>query len=145
MADILVVDDTRDVCNAMAKLLRAMGHSASTAYSGEDALAALAARAEALPDLVILDQMMPGMDGMEVLRTLRQDPRTNRLRVVVFSAIAEPLFQLHALGKGADAYWSKGGFDYGTLGERVEALIAQPINRPGVVPPAVTAAAARHG
>ena len=143
MADILVVDDTRDVCNAMAKLLRAMGHSAATAYSGEDALAALAAR-PALPDLVILDQMMPGMDGMEVLRALRQDPRTIQLRVVVFSAIAEPLFQLHALGKGADAYWSKGGFDYGTLGERVEAIIAQPVSRPDAAT-TMTAAAARHG
>lgn len=143
MADILVVDDTRDVCNAMAKLLRAMGHRAATAFSGEDALSALAARA-ALPDLVILDQMMPGMDGMEVLRTLRQDSRTNQLRVVIFSAIAEPLFQLHALGKGADAYWSKGGFDYGTLGERVEAIIAQPAARP---PAAATTVAAgvRHG
>lgn len=142
MADILVVDDTRDVCNAMAKLLRAMGHAAMTAYSGEDALSALAARA-ALPDLVILDQMMPGMDGMEVLRTLRQDSRTNQLRVVIFSAIAEPLFQLHALGKGADAYWSKGGFDYGTLGERVEAIIAQPLARPAAA--ATVAAGARHG
>ena len=143
MADILVVDDTRDVCNAMAKLLRAMGHGAVTAYSGEDALAVLTAR-EGLPDLVILDQMMPGMDGMEVLRALRHDPRTAHLRVVIFSAIAEPLFQLHALGKGADAYWSKGGFDYGTLGERVEAVIAQPAARSIPVATHMTAGA-RHG
>jgi two-component system phosphate regulon response regulator PhoB len=122
MAQILVVDDTRDVCTAMAKLLRAIGHTAFTAFSGEEALDVLTA-ASTLPDLVILDQMMPGMDGMEVLRTLRQQERTANLRVVIFSAIAEPVFQTHALSKGANAYWAKGGFDYGTLGDRISDVI----------------------
>jgi two-component system phosphate regulon response regulator PhoB len=125
MANILVVDDTRDVCTALAKLLRSLGHSAFTAFSGEEALDVLTSALQ-LPDLVILDQMMPGMDGMEVLRTLRQQQRTADLRVVIFSAIAEPVFQSHALTKGADAYWAKGGFDYGALGDRISAVISLP-------------------
>ena len=123
MVDILIVDDARDVCNAMVKLLRAMGHAAKGVYSGEEALIALSEGAP-LPGLVILDQLMPGLKGVDVLAAIRQEPRTSRLPVVVFSALDDPLFELEAVRAGATAFWSKVGLNYTTLGERIEAVIA---------------------
>jgi CheY-like chemotaxis protein len=122
VADILVVDDDRDVCNALVKLLSAIGHTASAAYSGADALSTVA-QAERLPDLVILDQMMEGIDGLEVLRRLRADPRTAGLRVVIFSAVTEPQFQRHALNEGATACWSKTELNYLVLARRIDELV----------------------
>jgi CheY-like chemotaxis protein len=67
--------------------------------SGERALHYLNSQ---LPDFILLDAMMPGMDGMEVLRRIRNDRRTARLPVVMFSAISDPAYKEAALKKGAD-------------------------------------------
>jgi CheY-like chemotaxis protein len=122
VADILVVDDDRDVCNALVKLLSAIGHTASGAYSGADALRAVA-QARQLPDLVILDQMMEGIEGLEVLRQLRADPRTAGLRVVIFSAVTDPDFQRRALSAGATACWPKTELNYLVLAHRIDELV----------------------
>jgi CheY-like chemotaxis protein len=68
---VLVVDDNRDAADSLAVLLRLHGHEVRVAYEGP---AALAASAEFGPDLVLLDLGMPGMDGYEVARRLRQSP-----------------------------------------------------------------------
>ena len=91
MGTVLVVEDHPDTCRMMARLLAAFGHRADCALSGEAALAHLAAAA-APPDVVLLDAMMPGMDGVEVLRRLRADPRTARLPVVMCSAVSDPAY-----------------------------------------------------
>ena len=84
MARILVVDDNPDACLVMVKFLRNAGHQAFAATSGGAALAKLKGE---LPDLVLLDIMMPGLDGETVLRRVRKDPRTRDLKVIAFSAI----------------------------------------------------------
>jgi CheY-like chemotaxis protein len=66
---ILVVDDDRDNADSLARLVGILGHEAVAAYSG---LEALAAAQEALPDLVFIDLAMPGMDGWETAKRLRE-------------------------------------------------------------------------
>lgn len=73
-ATILVVDDDERNRKLLEALLAAEGHAVRSAASGEEALAAVA---QQLPDLILLDIMMPGIDGFEVARRLKADTRTN--------------------------------------------------------------------
>ncbi|MDQ3581005.1 MAG: response regulator, partial [Pseudomonadota bacterium] len=79
-ARILVVDDTPANVKLLADLLALQGYAVSTASNGEEALARVAAES---PDLVLLDIMMPGISGYEVCRTIRDDPATALLPVVL--------------------------------------------------------------
>jgi CheY-like chemotaxis protein len=88
---VLVVDDVADARDVLARLLRYGGYKSVTAEDGPAALAAVESDA---PDLVLLDMMMPGMDGVEVLRRLRGDPRWQDLPVVLFTGIMDgPLIE----------------------------------------------------
>ena len=79
---VLVVDDNVDFVDGVATLLRATGHEVETAHSGR---AALEATVEFHPDVAVLDIEMPGMDGYEVARRMRQDPTLRGMRVVGLS------------------------------------------------------------
>lgn len=114
MATILVVDDHIDSNEVLARAIRAGGHRVLLAYSGEAALAAIASQK---PDLVVLDVMMPGMDGTEVLRLIRQDPINAAIPVVLYSVVADPNFTEHALKKGATDFLIKGTFDLLQIGD----------------------------
>jgi adenylate cyclase len=80
---ILIVDDLPANSRALAILLRALGYQVATAESG---VAALHLLNEEHVALVLLDLMMPEMDGMDVLKTMRADPKLHELPVVVYSA-----------------------------------------------------------
>jgi CheY-like chemotaxis protein len=108
MGRILVVEDHVETCRVMARLLQRYGHEAYCVYSGEQALAHMAVGPR--PDVVLLDAMMPGMDGIEVLRQLQADPETAGVPVVMCSAISDPTFVDHALAKGASDYVVKSTF-----------------------------------
>jgi CheY-like chemotaxis protein len=112
MAVVLVVDDNLDACRMMARLVGRCGHEAVSVTSGEEALAYLASHPVGL---VILDNMMPGMDGMEVLRRVRDIPGAAGVPVVMWSAIDHPDFVEYALQRGATAYWLKGSVQYADL------------------------------
>lgn len=112
VATVLVVDDHRDANDILCRLLRLDGHRAVSAFSGEDALATISAEP---PDVVILDFMMPGMDGIETLRQIRSNPTTSRVRVIMYTAVSDPAFRQHALEKGANAYFAKGQMDFAHL------------------------------
>ncbi|HEY7120628.1 MAG TPA: response regulator [Tepidisphaeraceae bacterium] len=101
---ILVVDDCAESCEPLAKLFIAAGHSARCVYRGEAALAFLATH---VPDVILLDVMMPGMDGVEVLRAIRSDPRTATVPVIVCSAVSDPAFIRSVRARGANDYWVK--------------------------------------
>lgn len=116
MKTILVTDDHVDTNEILCRLLRCSGYRAVSAFSGEAALAVLATER---PDLLILDMMMPGLDGMEVLRRVRSDPANAQLPVIMFSGIADPAFQEHVRQKGANDYWLKGRMDFAHLGELI--------------------------
>src|SRR5437660_10935657 len=79
---ILVVDDDRDICRSIEVILRLEGYDVRVAHAGEDAIAE-AARVQ--PDLVLLDMMMPGMDGNEVTKRLRHDPRTATASIIMLT------------------------------------------------------------
>ncbi|ADU50886.1 two component transcriptional regulator, winged helix family [Thermaerobacter marianensis DSM 12885] len=117
MDRILVVDDDPSVTSLLKRGLAYEGFAVDTAASGEEALKI--AR-EQPPDLVILDIMMPGMDGMEVLRRLRAaDPE---LPVLFLTARDAPADQVRGLEAGADDYVVK-PFTFEVLVARVRALL----------------------
>lgn len=85
-------------------ILRRYGYEVEFVSSGEAALGALR---EKIPGLVILDLMMPGMSGIDVLRKLRTDPRTREVPVVIYSACGDEDEMDRARREGADDYWVK--------------------------------------
>ncbi|MFA7268390.1 MAG: response regulator [Sterolibacterium sp.] len=81
---VLIVDDDARNRKLVETLLRAAGHEVRCAGSGADALAAVAAAA---PELILLDLMMPGMDGFEVARRLKADPSARNIPIVMVTAL----------------------------------------------------------
>lgn len=125
---VLIVDDDVGTGRLLALLVRHLGHNAAFVDSGNKALEYLATNH---PDLVILDVMMPGIDGLEVLGRMRKNPTTADVPVIMFSALADPQFTKTALLRGANDYWVKASIDFQTLGERLaEYLPREPGGRP---------------
>src|SRR5438270_83645 len=85
MWKVLVVDDADDVRFLLARLLRLGGYATATAADG---LAGLAELDRARPDLVVLDLMMPRMNGVDMLTTLREDPRYQGMPVLLYTAVS---------------------------------------------------------
>jgi DNA-binding response OmpR family regulator len=129
VARILIVDDERDLVWSVSRSLTGAGHETIAAYSGVEALAA--ARRHH-PDCVILDIMMPQMDGLQVLQALRGDPNLGAVPVLCLTARRAVEDRVRALSEGADDYLCK-PFDLRELHARVTALIrrAQPRALPG--------------
>ncbi len=103
-AQILVVDDTDDNLTLMIYLLRAAGHEAISAATGEQALAQAALHH---PDLIMLDVQLPDTDGYTVLTRLREDPRLEKVPVIAVTAYAMVGDRDHALAAGFNAYLAK--------------------------------------
>src|SRR5690348_9199079 len=101
---VLCADDDRDILALLALRLERAGFRVAQAVDGEQALAL--AR-DLLPDVLVLDVMMPRMTGTEVVTALRADPGTAHLRVVLLSARAQEADVERGLGAGADAYLAK--------------------------------------
>jgi pilus assembly protein CpaE len=104
MARILVIDDDLDLLQMMKLILQRTGHEAILTGDGLDGLA----KAQQLrPDLAIVDVMMPGMNGYQVVRKLREDPATAEMAVLVLTARAQAVDRDAAMAVRADAYMSK--------------------------------------
>ena len=101
---LLIVDDNEDNLTVLARRLEKQGHWAITASSGREALDALA---EQPFDLVLLDIMMPEMDGYEVLSQIKADPKTQRLPVIMISALDEIESVVRCIEMGAADYLPK--------------------------------------
>ena len=102
--DILVVDDNAANVRLLSDLLIVHGYRVRTAADGD---ACLAAVAEKIPDLVLLDVIMPGMDGFMVCRTLRRDPRHQMLPIVLVTSLDPHGERVKGLDAGADDFLSK--------------------------------------
>lgn len=103
MPRILIVDDDRALCRLLADYLQREGFVVDLAHDGDSALTQLRDAAQR-PDLLILDVMMPGRDGLDTLRELRMQ---HRLPVIMLSAKGEPVDRVVGLELGADDYLSK--------------------------------------
>ena len=130
---VLVVEDDHDIRALLAISLQLAGFTVRAEPDGEAALAAVAARP---PDLVLLDWMMPGLDGLELCRRLRAHPETAGLPLLVLTARARRSDADLALAAGADAYLAK-PFTRAELTRSVWALLdAQRPHWPGGSPTA---------
>jgi DNA-binding response OmpR family regulator len=129
MQRVLVVDDDPAVTSVLKRGLSYEGFAVETAASGEEGLALARQRA---PDAVVLDVMMPGLDGLEVLRRLRAgDPQ---LPVLMLTAKDAPSDQVEGLRTGADDYVVK-PFTFDVLVARIQALLRRrDTERPPVLP-----------
>ena len=119
MSKILVVEDDTDICELIAFRLVRMGHEVVTEHDGEGGLAA--ARSE-LPDLVVLDWMMPRLTGLEVCVALRDDPQLARVPIILLTSNAQEADVQRGFAAGADDYIVK-PFSPRELASRVDALL----------------------
>ncbi|HET7043044.1 MAG TPA: response regulator, partial [Gemmatimonadales bacterium] len=127
-ARVLVVDDEPDITALVAYHLAKAGYRVSTAANGADALKA--ARDER-PDIVILDVMLPGLSGYDVLDELRRRPETKEVGVILLTARREEPDRIRGLSLGADDYLTK-PFSPHELALRVNALLRR-LSAPAVV------------
>ena len=103
-ATILIVDDELQNRKLLVTLLRPEGYCTRTAANGEDALASIA---QSAPDLILLDIMMPGMDGYQVARSLKSDPATSNIPIVMITALIDRSARLAGLDAGVEDFLTK--------------------------------------
>lgn len=101
---ILVVDDESDLAALLESRLRAHHFDVEITYSGRQALTALEKKK---PDLILLDLLMPDMDGCEVLSYLKKDPATKEIPVIMLSAMTQQDYVQKAMAAGAADYLLK--------------------------------------
>ena len=118
-ARILVVDDVADNVEILRMRLASLGYEVVVAEDGEQALAKVR---EVLPDLVLLDIMMPKIDGLEVVRRLKADKGLPFIPVILVTAKAGPKDIVAGLDAGGDDYLTK-PIDHGALVARVRAML----------------------
>lgn len=101
---ISIVDDEPKLLRAVADTLSEEGYSVATAQSGREALVQLA---ESVPDLIISDIRMPGMDGYKLVSTLRSNPRTELVPIIFLTAKDRPEDRITGFRNGVEAYITK--------------------------------------
>lgn len=101
---ILAVDDEKHIVKLVQVNLERHGYEVITAYDGKEALQKVE---EERPDLVVLDVMMPYMDGFEVLQNLRRNPSTRDIPVIMLTAKAQDADVFHGWQSGVDCYLTK--------------------------------------
>ena len=117
---LLIVDDEPDNRDLLEVLLGCEGYRVETASCGDEALAMLAAGSA--PDLILLDVMMPYMDGYQVTAKVKADPATSAIPILIVSALDERKVRPLALDAGADDVMTK-PLDRAVLYQRVRALL----------------------
>ena len=118
-ARVLVVDDILSNVKLLEAKLTAEYFEVISAYNGADALARMS---EQMPDIVLLDVMMPGMDGFEVCRRIKANPKTAHVPVVMVTALDQPSDRVAGLEAGADDFLTK-PVDDAALFARVRSLV----------------------
>lgn len=117
---IIVIDDEHSFCDVVAEILRSFGYEVETAYNVEEAIPILE-RTEIT--LIILDVMMPGIDGLTFIRHLRTRPRYVEVPIIISSAKFMSSDDSTALEAGADYYLPK-PFSSGDLKQAIETVLA---------------------
>ncbi len=135
MSSVLVIDDMAIFREPIAASLRLVGHTTFSAKDGSDGLQQLRTH---LPDLVLLDVEMPKLDGMSVVRAMRQEPGLTNIPIILLTSHADKKFVLEAAKLGVRDYLLKAGFSLTELHERIKrvlavksGLVAAPVSGPG--------------
>jgi len=123
--NILIVDDEEDVLELVRYNLDKSGYHTGTATTGEEALTKARAK---LPDLMILDLMLPGIDGLEVCRKLKSDSKTQNIPIIMLTAKGEETDIVTGLELGADDYVTK-PFSPKVLVARVRRILHRAVAR----------------
>ena len=123
---VLIVDDEKDIAELIAYNLKKEGFAADSAPDGETALAKIK---KGNYGLVILDLMLPGLQGIELCRILRNDPATSSLPVIMLTAKGEEVDKVVGLEMGADDYITK-PFSPRELVARINAVLRRAEERP---------------
>lgn len=121
-SSILVAEDERNIVDSLCFLMNRAGYAVHVAYDGPTALRLAC---EQRPDLLLLDVMMPGCDGFEVARAIRQKPELDGLRIIMLTAKGREIDRRKGLALGVDDYITK-PFSTRDVVERVRALLAPP-------------------
>lgn len=104
MAKILIVDDEQDIADLISYNLEKEGYSTIKAYDGGDVLKTVKTQK---PDLMILDLMLPRMNGMDICRAIRANPETSHLPIIMLTAKSDEVDKIIGLEIGADDYMTK--------------------------------------
>ena len=118
---ILVVDDTKDILLVVSRRLKSWGYEPLTTESGEEALRIAE---EQLPDLILLDIMMPKMKGRDVCARLKANPKTSQIPVIFLTALGLADHIQAGMNMGADDYIVK-PFEPAELKERITVCLAR--------------------
>lgn len=122
MPKVLIVDDERDNLELMERRLKRRGFDVSTASTAE---AGLALAFQNAPDIILMDWMMPQIDGLEATRRLKADEQTRAIPVIIFSAKSLDSERLQAAQAGADGFETK-PVDLAKLLDTMARLIPNP-------------------
>ena len=126
---VLIVDDNIDTVELLRKRLRLDGYDTAEAYDGEEGLEKVA---ECRPDLIVLDIMMPKLDGFEVCRRLKRNEETRYIPVIMLTAKGDVDSTVKGLDVGGDDYLAK-PFDYKELLARIRSLLSMKEEREKLV------------
>lgn len=123
---ILIIEDERSLIDILSYNLSREGFDVSASSDGAEGLR----RAQAsVPDLVLLDLMLPGLDGLQICRQLRSDPKTQGIRILMVTAKSEEVDEIVGFNMGADDYVAK-PFKIKPLISRIKALLRRPSVEP---------------
>ena len=123
VARVVIVDDNVDFCRLMGQLVKHLGYEATCLTSGSSAIRYLA---EHVPELIILDLMMPDIDGLDVLEVVREDRKLKQVPLVIFSAVSDLKLQQRAAELGATDWWVKAGVDFTSVARRIVQYLGAP-------------------
>ena len=126
MAKVLIVEDEETLARNLAEKLRSEGFTVFTADDGEEGLETLR---EEHPDLIVLDIMLPKLDGLSLCRMVRRDPATAHIPIIMLTARGTEVDKIVGLESGADDYVVK-PFGLGEFLARVRAVMRRAPGRP---------------
>ncbi|TWG92708.1 twitching motility two-component system response regulator PilH [Luteimonas sp. J16] len=121
MARILIVDDSPSQLMGIRRIVEKLGHEAVTAEDGE---AGVRAAKEHLPDLILMDVVMPNLNGFQATRTIKRDPATGHIPVILVTTKDQDTDRIWGLRQGAQGYLTK-PFSEAELTEAIVSTIGQ--------------------
>ncbi len=121
-ATILIIDDDERLTDVYSMALRVSNYKVEHISSGKDSIKHIT---KLKPDLVVLDAMMPGASGVEVLKSIRNTPSTKNLKVIMFTALADEKMKKKVLGLGVSDYIVKSQLPISQFVENISKVLAE--------------------